>query len=173
MMQAAPLGCEATAVERSGGFGIGSGADFYAGDMNSERRARLALVGIGVVAAALCWFIAYLLPEGGFLGFVASVFKFVAGLILFSLPMPIWKVIAPATAERWESSGGRPVPLISPVIFWIATAVFAWILLQAEPPVAGSDYAAAVFLWCACGGIAAFAVWFTRMYIRDRRGMAK
>ncbi len=142
--------------------------------MNSERRARLALVGIGVVAAALCWFIAYLLPEGGFLGFVASVFKFVAGLILFSLPMPIWKVIAPATAERWESSGGRPMPLITPILMWALTVAFAWILATGlEPPTTRGDYAALIFMWCVAAGAGAFAVASTRLYMRDRRGMAK
>jgi hypothetical protein len=141
--------------------------------MSSERRTQLALVGVRLSVVAICWLAAYLLPESGLLGVVGSALMFVGGVVAVGLFLPIWRVVAPEAAARWEAKpNGRPVPLISPIFFWLATIVFAWILLSVEPPETAGDRAAMVFMWCVAAGAAAFDIAVTRMYIQDRRRRA-
>jgi len=142
--------------------------------MNPDRRASLAVIGIGVVVGAACLFAAHLLPDGGPLGFISTVLKFVGTLVVFSLPLRIWKTFWPDSAARWERSGGRPIPLLAPLLFWVATTVVAWILLTGvEPPATRLDHVALVFMWSVVAGSAAFSIAFTRMYLKDRRGRAE
>jgi len=142
--------------------------------MDPRRHSRLVLIGVTAAFAAACFFVAYLLPEGGVLGLVASGFTLIGMVATASLPMNIWRFISPDGAARWEKAGGRPVPLIAPIIFWTGTIVVAWILLTGtDPAVTFGDYAALVFLWCVVAGAAAFSIAFTRMYLKDRRRTAQ
>jgi hypothetical protein len=138
--------------------------------MNSDRRALLARLGLVVLASAALLGAAAWIPDGGLVGALGWVLGFAGATVALSVPVAIWRVVSPDAAARWEADPkGQPTPLLSPVVFWVGTIVFAWILTQVEPPTSLADYGCMAFLWCAAAGAAGFATMFTRMYWRDRR----
>ena len=144
--------------------------------MAPDRRAQLTVLGIMAVASGACFYAAYLLPDGGFLGFVGVAPWVLGSMLAVRVPFRMWRFVRPDAAARWDANreAGR-TPLAAPILFWLATAVLVWILLtgvepEAEPTFA--DYAAMALLWCVAAGGAAFGIAFTLMYLRGRRGTA-
>lgn len=141
--------------------------------MNPSRRALLTHVGGAVLPVAVCFAAAYLLPDGGVLGLVGTVLGFIGVVVALALPFAIWRAISPAAASRWDANPDEePLPVAVPIFWWVLVGGVAWILTVIEAPTTVGDYILLVLLWCGLVATVAFAVVFSRRYLRDRRRSA-